>query len=46
MKTDILTILALVFGLGLAASTLGVVDVLQQEEQATPLSGLHQGIVM
>ncbi len=46
MKPDILTILALVFGLGMAASSLGLTEsIAGDKQQDQPVSGLHQGVL-
>ncbi|MFL0797559.1 MAG: hypothetical protein K6L73_08715 [Cellvibrionaceae bacterium] len=46
MKPDILTILALVFGLGMAASSLGLTESLAgEQQQKQPASALHQGVL-
>lgn len=45
MKPDILTILALIFGLGMAASSLGLTDSLSSNDQREPVSALHQGVI-
>lgn len=45
MKTDVLTVAALVFVVGMLASSLGITDVFQ-EEPVPPPAALQQGVIV
>ncbi len=45
MKTDVLTVAAIVFVIGMLASTLGITEVFENEV-SEPKAPLHQGIVV
>ena len=45
MKADVLTVAAIVFVVGMLASSLGITDVFETEV-AEPQAELHQGIVV
>lgn len=45
MKTDVLTVAAIVFVVGMLASTLGITDVFENEV-AEPQAPLHQGVIV
>ncbi len=46
MKADVLTVAAVVFVVGMLASTLGITDVFEKSEVAEPQAQLHQGVVV